>query len=301
MLKKRLLQKLFTTTLILFLILTISTIPVTLQKKPQVLRTNLEINDITNLPSTPIYLLNKNNLLVRTDIFIDNKKEIIPKIINYLTIGNTSIPKSLQGYIPKKVKLLKYFIIKNTINLDFSKELLESNNLNLTITGIVYSILEIDSINNVTITIDNKPLENYPTILDKSIGINNQFEIKNRQDIQKIVIYYLDEEDHYLPITKYINDKREKIEIIIEELKKIDNSSIISPLNINANLLNYSEEANVLYLNFNKYLLDNNKEINKKILDTISYSIFDNYDVNVVMFEIDNKKLEYRKKNSSDM
>lgn len=296
MLRKTILQKLFMTTLMLFLILSISTIPITIQK-PKVLRTNLEIKDITNLPTSPIYLLNKDNLLVKENIFIEKTEKIIPEIINYLTIGNNNIPVSLQGYIPKKVKLLDYSEKNGIITLNFSKELANSNNLNTIVTGIVYSLIEIESINKVSITVDNKLLNNYPSILDKSIGINNKYEINSRQDIQKVTIFYLDKDNNYLPITKYVNDKRDKIEIIIEELKKADNNNTISPLNINTNLLDYNEEFNTLYLNFNKYLLDNNKEENKKILNTIAYSVFENYDVNVVMFEIQNKKIEYLTKN----
>ena len=69
----------------------------------------------------------------------------------------------------------------------------------------------------------------------------------------------------------------------MDELKKTENN-LVSYLNENTKLINYREEANVLFLNFNEYLLDENKEISKEILNTIAYSVFDNYDVNVVYF-----------------
>ena len=46
-----------------------------------------------------------------------------------------------------------------------------------------------------------------------------------------------------------------------------------------------------LFLNFNEYLLDDNKKVENTNLNVIAYSVFDNYDVNMVMFEINNKKL----------
>ena len=99
-------------------------------------------------------------------------------------------------------------------------------------------------------------------------------------------------ENYYVPVTKYLNDKREKIEIIVDELKKTENN-LVSYLNENTKLINYREEANVLFLNFNEYLLDENKEISKEILNTIAYSVFDNYDVNVVYFETNSKKIDF--------
>ena len=101
MLRKKALRKIFITTLTMFIILTIYTIPTTENKN--VIRTNLEIEDITNLTTDEIYLVNKDNYLVKTSIFIDSKKtkEKIEKIIKYLTIDNNKIPVSLNGYIPK--------------------------------------------------------------------------------------------------------------------------------------------------------------------------------------------------------
>ena len=147
------------------------------------------------------------------------------------------------------------------------------------------------------ITIDKEQIKGYSGLLNKSIGINQTYEVNNRHDINRIVIYYLDKENkYYLPITKYLNDKREKIEIIIEELKNPKNPNLVSPLDIHTNLLSYKEESNVLFLNFNHYLLDKNQEVNRKILDMISASAFENYDVNMVMFEVNDKELEYRKR-----
>ena len=74
MLKRKALRKIFITTLSMLIILTIYTIPTT--QKPNILRTNLEIEDITNLSTDKIYLLNKDNYLVKTDVFIDSNKKI---------------------------------------------------------------------------------------------------------------------------------------------------------------------------------------------------------------------------------
>ena len=283
--------------LIIFLVLTITTIPILSKKTEQVLRVNLEIEDITTLPTTSVFLLNKENLLVKTNIFMTQQEEKIPYIIDYLKEDNKNIKSNLNGYLSKNTKLLNYQLDGDTLYLDFSKELLtkDKQKNDKIITGLVYSLLEIEEIKNISITIEKEPLKDYPKILNKNIGINNEYKIKKRNDIQKVVIYYLDQENNYLPITKYINDKRNKIEIIIEELKNSERNKI-SPLNTNTKLLDYREEENVCYLNFNEYLLDQNEDTKNKTLNTIAYSIFENYEVNMVMFEVENQEIEYRKK-----
>ena len=295
MLKKKALRKIFITTLSMLIILTVYTIPTI--KKDNVLRTNLEIEDITNLKTDKIYLLNKENYLVKTDIFIDtnNLNNKIKKIINYLIINNNKIPSNLNGYIPKNTKLLGFNIESNSIVLNFSQEFKNSDNEEMMITGIVYSLLELKEIKEVSFQVEDKFYKDY-TNLNKDIGINKNILYSNRKDINKVVTYYLDESDnYYVPVTNYINDKREKIEIIVDSLKETK-KGLISYINDNTELLNYIEENNLLILNFSKELKNKNNIASEKILNTISYSVFDNYDVNMVMFQIEGETYKYIKR-----
>ena len=295
MLKKKAIRKIFITTLSMLIILTVYTIPTL--KKDNVLRTNLEIEDITNLSTDKIYLLNKDNYLVKTDIFIDtnNLNNKIKKIIDYLTINNNKIPSNLNGYIPKNTKLLDFTIESNSIVLNFSKEFTNSNNEEILITGIVYSLLELSDIKEVSFKVEDKFYKDY-TNLNKDIGINKNIIYTNRKDISKVITYYLDESDsYYVPVTNYVNDKREKIEIIIDELKETK-KGLISYINDNTKLLNYIEENNLLILNFSKELKNKNIASEEKVLNTISYSVFDNYDVNMVMFQIEGETYKYIKR-----
>ena len=294
MIRKKAINKIFTTTIAMFIILTLYTIPHTQLSQRKVLRTNLEIEDISLLNTDSIYLLNKNNLLVRTEIFINSKKikDKVTEIIKYLTMNNSKISSNLKGYIPENVKLEE--IIYNNKNrvLNFSEEFNNISNLEIVVTGIVHSLVELEEIDNVSIKVKNNYLKNYPEILNKDLGINKNYLYTNRNNIKKVVIYYLDENDNYIPVTKYLNDKREKIEIVIDELSNNNNPNLISLLNSNTELLSYKEEANVLFLNFNNHILNDNETIKNKILNTIAYSAFANYDINMVMFEINGKKLE---------
>lgn len=281
----------------MFIVLTIYTIPFTSKNSQKVLRTNLEIAKITGLSTVNIYLLNKEEYLVKAEVFTDNtEEEKIKEIIEYLKIDNTEIPKDLNGYIEKNIHLLDYSLEDKKLSLNFSKEFLEGNIKEKEITGIVYSLLEQDRIVSVSFLVEGKPVEKYQN-LTKDIGINKEYFLTSREDIQKVVIYYLDNSNtYYVPVTKYVNDNREKIEIIVEELRKT-HKDLISLENIHTELLDYKEVENVFQLNFNEYLLDQDEVSKEKILQSIAYSVFDNYDVHMVLLEVNGKNLKYFNRN----
>lgn len=293
MIKEDIIRKLYKTTLILFFLLTMYTILNVNEKETKVLRTNLEIEDITNLNTDSIYLLDNNGYLVKVNIFLEGKtlEEKVKKIFEYLKINNNQKPTNLKGYIKENIKVLDYKIEDKIIKINLSKDFFKETNEKLLITGITYSLLELEGIEKVSFLVENKPIKNYSN-LTKEIGINNEYLINNTNDINKIVLYYIDStNNYYVPITKYLNDKREKIEIIIDELKNTK-KDLISFINNSTELLNYKEVENVLYLNFNNELVDKNDEVTEKVLNTIAYSVFDNYKVNTVIFEINNEKLK---------
>ncbi|MBR2678543.1 MAG: GerMN domain-containing protein [Bacilli bacterium] len=280
--KNLLLRKVFTITLTVFIILSVFTIPTI--KEHNVLRTNYEIETITSLKTTNIYLLNEDNLLVEVKV-INEEKELhkqIDNIINYLTVNNKHIPKGLKGYLSKDTKVLNSSLDNDILYLDINY--LDNKN----IPGIVYSLLSLKRFSKVKITVNGKELKEYPNPIDKSIGINNEYLFNSRNNINRVVIYYLDNinnNEYYIPVTKYLNDDRDRIKIIIDQLKNNDN--LISLVNKNLELIDYREENNILFLNFNN-------KINKDIIDEIAYSCFDNYDINMVMFEFNGKRQGYR-------
>lgn len=291
MLRKKAIRKLLITFILIYTIITTSSIPKLTNKKNEI-QTNLEINDITNINTDTIYLINNKNFLVKKNIFIDSNqlKDKIEIIIDNLKIKKNN--NKLKGYIPSKTKLLSYKLEDNHLILNFSKDIKNVSNEKQLITGITYSFLELEDINYISFLIEKIPWKNY-TKLSKNIGINNEYLLNSIKDSNKVVIYYLDDtNNYYVPITKYLNDKREKIEIIVDELKKTK-KDLISYIPEKIKLLSYREEENVLFLNFNEYLKDSCEDSKKKILNTISYSVFDNYNVNMVVFEIENKKYQY--------
>lgn len=301
MLRTKALRKIFMTTLTLFILLTVFTI--TNQGTDNVLRTNLEIEDVVGLKTNTIYLLNDKGLLVQTKVLLDGNttEEKINKLLANLTEGSSnSFPDGLSKLIPKGTAVNNVMVGNKLVTVDFSKEILNvDETLEKTmVTAIVYSIMELGDFEGVSILVEGSPLSSYPNskeviplVIDKSIGINKSYDITSFNNINKVVIYYLENINndlYYVPVTKYVNDERDKIKIIVEELASsyIYESNLMSFLNSNVELLDYSEDNNIMSLNFNDYLFDGNDKVLEEVLYSLAYSVFDNYNVSMVSFEV---------------
>ncbi len=313
MLRTKALKKIFLTTLSLFILLTVFTI--TNYKNDNVIRTNLEIEEVVGLKTNNIYLLNDKGLLIQTKVLLDGatQEEKIKKLIINLTEGGSnSFSDGLEKVIPRGTSVNNVIIGNKYVTIDFSKEILKvsEEKEKAMITSIVYSVMDLGDYLGVSILVEGKSLEEYPNskerinkILDKSIGINKSFNITSLNDINKVVIYYLENINdnlYYVPVTKYVNDDREKVNIIVEELATsyIYESNLMSFLNSNVSLLGYEEKNDIMFLNFNDYLFDGNDKVLEEVLYSIAYSVFDNYDVSMVSFLVNGEIISHIDKNN---
>ena len=308
MIKTKAIRKIFTTTLSMFIILCVfSLMTINLDNT---LKVNLEINDISGIGNGYVYLLSKNDYLVRKNIYLDSDDNVlnIKKALSYLIESdNNKYSSELMGVIPKGTRINEVICGDDLVTVDFSKEILNVSigHEKHMISSIVYTIIDLVDVKGVSILVDGEVLRSYPntgevfgSVLNKSIGINNRYDITSRKDINRVILYYvdlIDEDIYYVPVTKYINDDREKVKIIIEELKSsyLSEVNLMSFLNSNVNLIDYNVENDIFFLNFDDYLFDNNDKILEEVMYTISYSIFDNYDVNMVMFLVNGEEVNH--------
>lgn len=308
MLRTKALRKIFIATLSLFVLLFVLTI--TNHEDIRVLKTNLEIEEIAGINISSIYLMNDRGLLVKSKILLDSdsEKEKLVDLVSNLIIGtNNTFVDGLNALIPEDTIINDIIVGNKIVTIDFSKDILKvSKDLEKNmVTAIVYSVIELGDYDGVRILVDGENFDKYPNsleklplILDKSIGINQSYNITSREDISKVVVYYLENIDnnlYYVPVTKYLNDDRDKIKIIVEELSSsyIYETNLMSFLNSNVKLLEYREEDNVMYLNFNDYLFDGNDKVLEEVIYSLAYSVFDNYNVQMVMFEVNSEKIGY--------
>ena len=304
MLRKKALRKIFITSLSVFILTVVYLIPYTSEKVKEV---GLEVEYTTGMYTNTIYLLNNDNLLVKSKILLDKKTTIekVKQIVDTLTNNKTNfIPAGLSSLLNKDVVLKDVKVYEDIVHLNFNKNFLnlKKDKTEKTIESLLFSITDLDGINGICIKIEDKVLEELngiklSPVLTRKFGVNKSYDIKDRNNIDKVVLYYLtkiEDNTYYVPITKYINNKEDKIEVIIKNLTSnyIYEPNLISVLNQNAKLLNYEINSDMVILNFDDSIYNKNKEIAEEVFYTLGYSIYDNYNIKTVVYKVNGKEIE---------
>lgn len=259
----------------------------------------------------PIFLVDNSNYVARTSIVKSSEtiNEQIKEIIETLTINSkksTYIRDGFKPIIPENTKIIDLKLDNEILTINFSKEFLTVNETNEEpmLEALIYSLTELKEIKKIKILVENIPFtklpnsnKKLPEYLDKTYGINKIYNLNSLKETSKTTIYYLSKINdyyYYVPVTKVSNEKLERVEIIIKELKStpIYHTNLISYLKASANMTNYELLENAISLSFNNYLIANMKE--EQILEEVKYSIAlslrDTYGINEVIFNIPNSE-----------
>lgn len=292
MIRKRVLKKIYFTTFTVFLLFIISCFTVN--------------NDLVNIKVeyqnnvSGIYLLDKNNYLVEVSIPVKNDLlKNIPLIIDNLKMNN--IFGELKGLLPNDTVINNYNVKDGILYLDFNSSIFNVNPEieEKVIESLVYSFLNFKELKGIKISINGKSLSSLPQskvpikeILTMDFGINKEYSLNSLKNIQKVVLYYyenIDENEYYVPITKYLNSEDEKIKIIIDNLKNnyLVETNLMSYLNDKIKLEKYEYLNDVVTLSFNNVIDFDNDILKEELIYVISNSIFDSMDVNKVFFMVD--------------
>ena len=308
MLKKISMRKFLLSSLALFAMFLIYIIPAnenTLNIKEELEYVN------TNIESSPIFLMDKNSYVALTSVAVNdtNIENKARQLIKVLTIGgmDSKIPSGFSAIIPPNTEVLSLSYENGLIKVNFSKDLLNvSEDLEeKMVESIVYTLTSIDKVDRIIIYVEGDILTklpktkiNLPSTLDKTFGINKEFDLTSTKDITDVTIYYINQISdnyYYVPVTKYVNDDRDKASIIIDELSKnFDfNKNLMSFLNEGTALVSSTVKDGQMMLNFNEEILNNSvsEDISKETLDTISLSMGANYEIKEVVFNVGDREL----------
>lgn len=312
MLKRFWIKRIFVSTSVLFAILLLYIIPST-DEFDLTSSLNQELLYVDNeIETHEIFLLDTYNYLARTQVVV-SETEIEKKATELINIlitggsGESKVPNGFRAVLPSETKLLSLEYKDGILKLDFSNELLDisKENEEKVLESLVYTLTSIDGIDSIIIYVDGKILNklpktgiNLPSVLNRKYGINKQYDISSTSNISGVTVYYVNkynDDTYYVPVTKYLNDEREKIKIIVEELtsSSIYNSNLMSYLNSNTKLLATNETIDNLDLNFNSYIFNNydEKDILEEVIYTIGLSVRDNYDVKEVNILVEDEEI----------
>lgn len=307
MLKKMGLKKILVTTSALFVIGLLYVFP------SKNIKINRSINYVDEEKLVTVYLLDKNSYVSEVDSSIgteelENKlKEKLLIITNNSEYKN-KVPKNFKALIPANTKILSLKIEDKTVTVDFSKELLgvSSPLEEKMIEAIIFTLTSEKEVNKVIIHVEGQKLDRLPNsnkllpdVLDRSFGINKNYDINNIYGLTKTTIYYTANNEgntYYVPVTKIDNNKEEKVTVIVNELKSsiLYQSNLGSYLNSDAVLKEYKKEEEVMKLTFNDKIFESiySDNILEEVVYTIGKSIIDSYeDISEVVFYVDDKEI----------
>ncbi len=262
-----------------------------------------------------VFLLDQDGMLGKTEYVSDvtDENDVNRQVTDAISVlikdgaNESKVPNGFQAIIPSDTKIISSSFEDGVYKINFSSELLDVNQdlEEKVIEAIVFTATSNKNVKQVIIYIDGDILTYLPKsktylsgTLDRSFGINKTFDISNTENIQSVIVYFLKEynqEEYYVPVTKYVNDTREKVKIIIDELSsnQVYQSNLMSYLDTNTKLESATVEDDILTLNFNESILSNleDEPILEEVIYTIALSIQDNYEVNQVSFEVKNEEI----------
>ena len=289
MLKRKALRRIFISTLVFFIVFILYGVTKT--------------NNVNNIKQSTknesyIYTLNNDNYVSRVSIYVDKKlsveDNIRQKLETMIKENNRSIllPSYFKPILPENTKVEDVVLEDSIIKVYFSKEILniDKEQSEKMIEAIIYTITD-NNILGIEIYADGNMLKYVPKtnkklkkVLTRDFGINKTYEVTGSNDIVKIVMnYYGKDNDKYysVPVTKYLNSERSKLELIVSEYNK--NNDLISLMD-NIDLLKYKLDKKILKIYINKKISSGDSKLFIK-------TIFDNYDIKKVIIYYNNQKI----------
>ena len=312
MIKRILSRKVIVATSALFALFLVYMIPKDEIKQLENIPENIEYVE-SQVEEQTVFLLNRDNLLGRTQVVASETTDPLLKVKDALQTliqegpNESRVPNGFKAIIPSDTKINSIDLQDGILKVDFSKELLDVNEEmeEKVVEAIVYTATSIKEVKSVIIFVDGDVLTklpksgiNLPSTLNRSFGINKEYDLTSTDSINQVTVYYVDEYNdtyYYVPVTKYLNDDRDKIKIIIDELTSanIYQTNLMSFLNSNTKLLDIQQSEDVLSLNFNSYIFNDatKKDILEEVIYTICLSVGDNYNVEEVIFQVDTEEV----------
>lgn len=306
MLKRITIKKITITTIALFAVLLIYIVPT---ENDLNMEEKLEYVDKT-VNSHPIFLLDKNGYVSLTNIEVTSThtEALAKELATDLIKGESeNIPNGFKAIIPPNTRVLSVAFNEGLLKIDFSKEIYDvaKEYEEKMAEAITYTLTSIKGVNKIIMYVEGDILTklpktkiNLPSTLDRTFGVNKEYEFTSLNNINDVTVYYVNENNgnyYYVPVTKYLNDDRDKANIVIDELSSSFNynKNLKSFVNSEAKLQGFDLKNNILNLSFNSYIYDNSLDnsISDEVKEVILLSMSDNYDIKQVVFSVDNKEI----------
>ena len=305
MLKKKFLIS-FTAIFVLFVICLLSKTPKEFKQELSYVPDDVAVSNIYLLDGYQFVSLT--NVALKEEETTEKAREIIEILIQDGP-GENKIPSGFKSLINPEVVLNKVRFRDGILEVDFSKNLFETKEeyeIKI-LEALIYSLTSIKGVKGVQINLDGKLLEELPLsklklpkVLDKTFGINKDYNVSSLDNVSKVTIYYLNKYNdnyYYVPVTRYMNNVSVKVSVIIDELR--DNNfyltGLMSFMNSDVNLLDSSIENDEITLNFSRsiYNDEDSKQVFQEVIDSINLSIEATYGIDAISYVVEDEPLNF--------
>lgn len=301
MLKRKAINRIFFTSIAFFVVFIVYSI--------KLVDKGVFTNDFkSDVSEEIVYTLNKDNYVSGASVYVSKVLSLEDRVREKLEImvknndRNVLLPSYFEPILPQNTRVLDVVVEDGLVKVYFSRELnnITSKQAEKMIEAIVYTIVDEDIL-GVEIYVNGQMLryvpntkKELPTILTRDIGINKSYDISASSDIAKIsMIYYIFHDDSYyeVPVTKYVNDSRERLEVIFDEFESMSDDSNLINMVEGVSINNYSIFSDKIVLDVNKDLSDSEQNL-------VFKSIFGNYDVESVELLVNGEKKVKKTRNA---
>ena len=273
--------------------------------EPSIRKIKQQVSYVSSLKSSDIFLIDVNNQVSLTKVKVSEIN--VPAIINFITEGNMDIPTGFRAVLPSDCKLLSHTLENGLLKLNFNKNLFTGNvNDTQVIEAIVYNMTALSDVKDIIIFQDNivvtklpKSGMNLPPLLNRSFGINHEYDIHTFKNTNSVTVYQLkvyNDNFYYTPVTKVTNNDDQKIFKIINELNQtaLYSSNLLTFIDNNVKLLNTLETKEELVLEFSPELLALEQYLLDQVIYTLTFAVDDNYEAENLTIKVENKEI-YKK------
>ena len=211
-----------------------------------------------------VYLMHDSGYLVKTEVEMVTTEghSSVAAVFAALQVGADVAHESTHGLIPASAVLRDYTVERDILTLNLSESFMyfrTSVEQDL-LTSLVWSMTELENINQVHFEIDGEPVNNFYTPLDvgrgltRSMGINVEVAAPRAIDTQMMLLYFFtDDSDSLLvPVTRLVATEVDPFEYAVSSLVRGSaGANYISVFNHRATLLEQPKiENGIMTLNF---------------------------------------------------
>ncbi len=272
-----------------------------------------QVADAVGKISTQLFLVDKKGYVVPTTVMLPETSSVAKQALEYLVQEGPVteyLPNGFQAVLPAETVVKSMDVQDGVATVDFSQEFTqyEAKNEKRILQSIVWTLTQFDSVKEVAIKVEGKPLSEMPvdktqvsSRLTREIGINIEgTQLADVMNSHQVTLYFVKSEkdlNYLVPVTRRVsNAEANGVATIVQELVNGPKagSNLSSDFMSDVALVDQPVIQNgVASLNFNANVLNidgEQKSISSELMDALVLSLTEQAGISSVAVTVDGSK-----------